>query len=41
VFYELNGNVYLGSLVKAGSVVTYASDYNAQARASIQAALTF
>ena len=40
-FYELNGNVYAGGQVKAGSVVTRSSDYNAQARASIQAALTF
>ena len=41
VFYELNGNVYSGTLEKAGSVVTYFGSYNAQARASIKAALTF
>lgn len=40
-FYELNNNVYAGQQVKAGSVVTGCSGYNAQARASIQAALTF
>jgi hypothetical protein len=40
-FYELNGNVYSGGKVKAGSIVTRSSGYNAQARASIQAALTF
>lgn len=41
VFYELNGNVYTGQQTKAGSVSTRATGYNAQARASIKAALTF
>ena len=40
-FYELNGNVYSGTMEKAGSVQTNSRHYNAQARASIQAALTF
>jgi len=40
-FYELNGNVYAGGQAKAGSVVTRSIGYNAQARGSIQAALTF
>ena len=41
VFYGLNNNVYAGYMVKAGSVATSTSGYNAQARASIKAALTF
>lgn len=41
VLYQLNSNVYAGAVVKAGSVLTTSYGYNAQARASIQAALTF
>ncbi len=41
VFYGKNNNVYAGNLIKAGSVITSNSGFNAQARASIKAALTF
>lgn len=37
-FYEINGNVYAGSLQKSGALSATAN-YNTQARASIQAAL--
>jgi len=41
VLYQLYGNVYSGVLVKAGASVTSSAGYNAPARASIKAALTF
>jgi len=41
-FYEMpDGNVYSGYQIKAGAVSTSSGGYNAQARASIQAALKF
>ncbi len=40
-FYQLNNNVYGGSMVRAGSVSTGISGYNVQARDSIKAALKF
>lgn len=40
-FYQLNGNVYSGAMVRAGSVSTGISGYNVQARDSIKAALKF
>ena len=41
-FYEMpDGNVYSGYVTKAGAISTNSGTYNAQARASIKAALTF
>jgi len=40
-FYQLRGNVYSGSMVRAGSVSTGISGYNAEARKSIVDALKF
>jgi hypothetical protein len=40
-FYERAPNVYVGSMVKAGTVVTGISGYNVEARDSIKAALKF
>jgi hypothetical protein len=39
-FYEINGDVYAGSLYKSGALVIVAN-YNTKARESIQAALNF
>ncbi len=39
-FYEINGDVYAGSLQKSGALAAVAN-YNTKARESIQAALTF